>query len=171
MRRPIIGIMGPGENATQQDVQLAYQLGQQIAQQDWIVLTGGRSVGVMEAASRGAQQAGGLTIGILPGMDSSAASTAVEIVIPTGIGHGRNLINVLASQVVVACGMGSGTASEVSLALKVGKPVILLNCSPQTQAFFQSLAPLQVNNAANPEMVMGQIRSLLAQDLFYNKVE
>lgn len=171
MRRPIIGIMGPGDNATQQDEQLAYQLGQQVALQDWIVLTGGRSVGVMEAASRGAQQAGGLTIGILPGMDAAAASNAVEIAIPTGIGHGRNLINVLASQVIVACGMGSGTASEVSLALKVGKPVILLNCSVQSQAFFRSLAPLQVNIAADPETVISQIRLLLSQDLFRNKVE
>lgn len=168
MRRPTIGIMGPGELATERDQQLAYQLGQQIAQQQWIVLTGGRAVGVMEAASRGAQQAGGLTIGILPGEDASVASTAVEIVIPTGIGHGRNLINVLASQVVVACGMGSGTASEVALALKVGKPVILLNCSAQSQAFFQALAPQQVNIAIDTTSVIEQIQQLLQQELPIN---
>ncbi len=164
MRRPVIGIMGPGENATEQDQQLAYQLGQQVAQQNWVVLTGGRSVGVMEAASRGAQAAGGLTIGILPGTDASAASTAVEIVIPTGIGYGRNLVNVLASQIVVACGMGCGTASELALALKMEKPVILLNCNAQSQAFFQSLAPTYVTVAADPSAVIQKIQELLQQE-------
>lgn len=59
--------MGAGDRATPQDLEIAYALGQKIAEQGWILLTGGRAVGVMDAASRGAKQANGLTIGILPG--------------------------------------------------------------------------------------------------------
>lgn len=156
----IIGVMGPGEQATDLDRQAAFQLGMLIAQQGWLLLTGGRNVGVMEAASRGAKQANGLTIGILPTLDAASASDAIDIVIPTGMGNARNVINILASHVVVACGMGSGTASEVALALKAGKPVILLNSSPTHQAFFQSLS-CEVMIADNVEMVIEQVRKCL----------
>ena len=67
MRKIIIGVMGRGENATANDLQNAYILGQLIAKQGWVLLTGGRNVGVMDAVSKGAKSADGLTIGILPG--------------------------------------------------------------------------------------------------------
>ncbi|MCW6038203.1 hypothetical protein K4A83_18275 [Spirulina subsalsa FACHB-351] len=66
MPKIMIGVMGPGEKARPQDVALAYQLGAAIAQSGWILLTGGRNVGVMEAANQGAKSAKGFTIGILP---------------------------------------------------------------------------------------------------------
>ncbi|NJO77288.1 MAG: TIGR00725 family protein [Cyanobacteria bacterium RM1_2_2] len=156
----IIGVMGPGEQATDLDRQIAYQLGTLIAQQGWLLLTGGRNVGVMDAASRGAKQANGLTIGILPTPDAVDVSDAIDIVIPTGMGNARNVINILASHVIVACGMGSGTASEVALALKTGKPVVLLNASPTSQAFFQSLSG-DVRVAQNVEAAIEQAQTLL----------
>ncbi len=135
----IIGIMGPGKNALPIDLENAYLLGQLIAKEGWILLTGGRKAGVMEAASQGAKASGGMTIGILPGNDYEGVSEAIDIAIITDMGNARNNINVLSSQVVVACGMGIGTASEIALALKANKPVILLNNQPESYQFFQSL--------------------------------
>lgn len=156
----IVGVMGPGEQATDLDRQIAYELGSRIAQQGWLLLTGGRTVGVMDAASRGAKQANGLTIGILPTSDLTGVSAAIDIGIPTGMGNARNAINILASHVVVACGMSSGTASEVALALKSGKPVILLNTSPISQAFFQELSS-EVAIADSAEMAIEQAKKWL----------
>lgn len=152
--------MGLGEQATDLDRQIAYKLGALIAQQGWVLLTGGRAVGVMDAASRGAKQANGLTIGILPTPDATGVSDAIDIIIPTGMGNARNVINVLTSHVVIACSMGSGTASEIALALKARKPVILLNVSPTSQAFFQALSN-EVLTAPNAEVAIEQAKQLL----------
>ncbi len=57
-RKKIIGVMGPGDLATETDIKNAYELGKLIAQEDWILLTGGRNVGVMDAANKGSQEAG-----------------------------------------------------------------------------------------------------------------
>ncbi|BAZ44547.1 putative P450 cytochrome [Chondrocystis sp. NIES-4102] len=140
----IIGVMGAGNSATPEDLELGYQLGQAIAQEGWVLLTGGRKVGVMDAASRGAKTKQGLVIGILPGHNKVGMSQAVDIPIITDLGNGRNNINVLSAKVVIACGMGLGTASEVALALKNQKPVILLNQNELTKQFFASLAPQQL---------------------------
>ncbi|MGV0105294.1 P450 cytochrome [Nostoc sp. DSM 114160] len=129
MRRIIIGVMGRGENATANDLQNAYILGQLIAKQGWILLTGGRNVGVMDAVSKGAKSADGLTIGILPGKNQDGISSWVDIAIFTDMGNSRNNINVLSSDLVIACGIGAGTASEIALALKANKQVILLTKS------------------------------------------
>ncbi len=71
MKKIIIGVMGPGEQATATDLQNAYELGKLIAQQGWVLLTGGRNVGVMDAANQGAKSANGLTVGILPGNNTN----------------------------------------------------------------------------------------------------
>jgi hypothetical protein len=140
----IIGVMGAGNLATPKDLELAFQLGQLIAEKGWILLTGGREVGVMDAASRGAKAGGGLVVGILPSHDTAGMSSVVDIPIVTDLGNGRNNINVLSSKVVIACGMGLGTASEVVLALKNQKPVILLNQNELTKQFFASFSSDQL---------------------------
>lgn len=152
MRKTIIGVMGPGDGATTQDLALAKELGRLIAERGWVLLTGGRSAGVMEAASKGAKEAGGMTIGILPFKDFDAAKTSafVDIPIMTGMGEARNAINVLSSQVVLVCGLGSGTASEVALALKANRPVVLVAPTQQTIDFFRSLGdPFRVAEVAS----------------------
>jgi uncharacterized protein (TIGR00725 family) len=136
MRRPVIGIMGAAE-PTPASVAAAGELGRLVAERGWIVLTGGRDVGIMAAASSGAKQIpGSITLGILPGA-SEGAGPDIDISVFTGMGEARNVINVLTSDVVVACGVeGPGTISEVALALKAGKPVILLGAPVAARELF-----------------------------------
>jgi len=115
----------------------------------------------MEAASKGARQAGGLTVGILPGADKRGASESVDIPIVTDMGSARNNINVLSSDVVIACGMGPGTASEIALAIKARRKVILLNDSSESKDFFRSLSGETVVVAETPRQVMEAVKKLL----------
>jgi uncharacterized protein (TIGR00725 family) len=83
--------------------------------------------GVMEAVCRGAKSKGGLTVGILPGQDSSMANPWVDIPVVTGIGEARNVTVVKSAQAVIAIGGSYGTLSEIAYALKSSIPVIGLN--------------------------------------------
>lgn len=150
--------MGPGENATPEDNEIAFELGRAIAKEGWVVLTGGRSFGVMDAVMKGARDRGGLTIGILPDSNEQNASENAEIRIVTGMGSGRNYISVLSSRVVVVLGMAAGTASEVALAIKSNKKVILLNQDEITIRFFKNIGTYRVLVAKNVEEVINQIR-------------
>jgi uncharacterized protein (TIGR00725 family) len=142
--KTIIGVMGPGENASPDENVMAYELGKEIARQGWVTLTGGRSFGIMDAALKGASEAGGLTIGILPGDSDGNSSDHAQIKIVTSMGSGRNYISVLSSHLIVVLGMASGTASEVSLALKSRKKIILLNQDEITIRFFKNLGTYNV---------------------------
>lgn len=149
--RFIVGVMGPAK-AKKKDLENARVLGELIARRGWVVLTGGRDVGVMDAACEGARRVGGsLTIGILP-TAKDKISRHVDIPIITEMGSGRNNINVLTSHVIVVCGLtGSGTVSEVALAVKAGKPVVLVEASPADVAFFRKLGKRLVVAADSPE--------------------
>ena len=147
MARTLVGVMGPGDDALARDCQNAYELGRAIAQNSWVLVTGGRGVGVMDAASRGAREAGGLTVGILPSSDVTGASSFVDIPIVTGVGQARNNINVLSCRLIFACGIGAGTASEISLALKAGRHAILVEPGDETVAFFRALDPARLHVA------------------------
>ncbi len=159
--RFVVGVMGPA-NAKKKDLDNARALGELIARRGWVVLTGGRDVGVMDAACEGAKRVGGsLTIGVLP-TAKDRVSRHVDVPIITEMGSGRNNINVLTSHVVVACGLsGSGTVSEVALAVKAGKPVILVEASPADVAFFRRLGKRLVVAASSPEeaidLIMKQV--------------
>src|SRR5262245_3030037 len=99
----------------------------------------------MEAVNRGAKDAdrNALTIGVLPDSDKKRLSDCVDVGIVTGMGSARNNINILSSDVVIACGHGgSGTASEIALALKSEKQVILLNERPESGRFFATIAAI-----------------------------
>jgi uncharacterized protein (TIGR00725 family) len=157
----IVGVMGPGEGATERDRENAYQLGRAIAQEGWALITGGRNQGVMDSASRGAKEAGGLTIGVLPSADRDGMSPFVDVPIVTGMGEARNNINVLTSDVVFACGMGAGTASEVALAAKGRRHIILLDVGDQAARFFVELDPNRVHVATDVENAVGTARHLL----------
>lgn len=162
MHKILIGVMGPGESAEPRVEQVAYELGKGIAQQGWGLLTGGRNRGVMDAASRGAKSAGGLTVGILPTSEASFISEAVDIPILTDMGNARNNINVLSSQVVIACGIGAGTVSEIALAIKAHKPLILIEVEPATQLFFQKLSGIPVLWAPEAAIAINMTREILA---------
>lgn len=111
-----------------QTTRLAEEVGRQLAEAGAAVLTGGGG-GVMGAASRGAQEAGGQTIGILPGTDRGATppNAWVDTALFTGLGQARNLVLVLSADAVVAIGGSWGTLSEIALAAKHGRPVVLLD--------------------------------------------
>lgn len=125
--RTVIGVMGTGENGDTAALALARDLGAAIAAEGWVLLNGGRASGVMDASAAGARSRGGLVIGVLPDEGVAAASRHLDVAIRTGMGDGRNWINVLSSDVVVALRGGAGTLSEVALALKAGRTVVALD--------------------------------------------
>ena len=154
--------MGPGNGASEKECGEAYELGRLVAQEGWTVLSGGLAVGIMDAVSRGAREAGGLTIGILPMDKCDGMSPAVDIPIVTGMGSARNNINVLSSDLVITCGMSAGTASEAALAIKAEKPLIFLSDDEDGQSFFQKLGGKKVHRAKTPEQAIGMAKKILA---------
>ena len=154
----IVGVMGGGR-ASATDIQSAYQRGALIAKQGWILLNGGRNAGIMEASAKGAQDHGGLTVGILPDDTAQQASQYIQIPILTGMRDARNCINVLSSHVVVACPGGAGTISEIALALKNNKQVILMNFD--TGIIFDSYRSSGLLlSVETPDEVVDMIKSL-----------
>ena len=123
-----IAVIGAGD-CSQEIYNLAKELGHMIAQREWILICGGLG-GVMEGAAKGCYKAGGMTVGILPGEERDSANPFIHLAIPTGLGEGRNLLVVKASDVVLSIAGGYGTLSEIGLALKTGKPVIGLKTWP-----------------------------------------
>jgi uncharacterized protein (TIGR00725 family) len=101
-------------------------VGRLVAARGAVVVCGGLG-GAMESACRGAKQAGGLTVGLLPGSDRSEANAYVDVALPTGLGEARNALIVRAADALVAIGGAWGTLSEIALALRAGKPVIGLD--------------------------------------------
>jgi uncharacterized protein (TIGR00725 family) len=160
MRRFVVGVMGPGDDATLEAEQSAELLGELIAREGWVLLTGGRDAGVMRAAGRGAKKvAGSFVVGILPN-ETAPADPLLDLAIVTNMNEARNAINVLSSDVVVACGGGSGTASEIALALKSGKSVILLKSSDAASTFFRELAAERVFMARSPHEAIDRIHAV-----------
>ena len=128
MPENIIGVFGAGNIAqTDDEWQAAFTVGRLLAQKGFVILTGGLD-GVMTAASMGAKEEGGITVGILPGTRSTTpANRYVDIAIYTGMGEARNAINTKSCQAAIAIGGEYGTLSEIGLALKGNCPIILLN--------------------------------------------
>lgn len=160
MRKTIIGVMG-GTAADERTAGLARELGRLIAENGWVLLSGGRRTGVMQASVTGAAEAGGLTVGVLYDDDPALAAEGLDIVIPTGLGAARNVINVLSSDVVVACRGTGGTLSEIAMALRFGRPVVLLDFDPGA-AFLDAGAPgCRWSLAATPQEAVAQVRGYL----------
>ena len=158
--RTVIGVMG-GAEATPAVAEAARRVGALIAGHGWVLLNGGRAAGVMEASARGAHEAGGLVVGVLGEDDLAHASRYVDIPLPTGLGDGRNFVNVTASRVVIALPGGAGTLSEVALALKQGKTVVtlLLEVGPAFDAY---AARGQLLRAESPEAAIALVERTLA---------
>jgi uncharacterized protein (TIGR00725 family) len=117
-----VAVVGPGD-ASPAELAVSEELGAALASAGAVVVCGGLG-GVMEAACRGAKSRRGLTVGLLPGLDRSAANGWVDVAIPTGMGELRNGLIVRAADAIVAVGGGAGTLSEIAFALKAGRPVI-----------------------------------------------
>lgn len=121
-RKPVIAVIGAGKCSKKlQD--MAAVIGRYIAEHDGVIVCGGMG-GIMEGVSRGAKEAGGVTIGILPTQDKEDANEFIDYVIPTGFGEARNVMVIRASDAVVALPGKYGTLSEMAFALKDGKPLV-----------------------------------------------
>ena len=125
MKKRIIAVIGSGQTSAR-EAKLAEEVGRELARNDVILVCGGLG-GVMEAACRGAQSEGGVTVGILPGENRRAANPSVQIPIVTGMGYARNVAVVKSAQAVIAIGGSFGTLSEIGHALQSGIPVVGLN--------------------------------------------
>ncbi len=121
----IISVIGAGA-CSEKIYEIAENVGRLIARENAVLVTGGLG-GVMEAASKGAKEAGGITVGILPGFSKDEANKFVGIPITTGLSHARNTIVVRSADAVIAVSGEYGTLSEIAIALKLGKPVIGIN--------------------------------------------
>lgn len=119
-----VAVVGPGD-ADERCLQLAESVGAALADAGTVVLTGGLG-GVMLAASRGAAGRGGTVIGLLPGTDRSTANPYVTFALPTGLGQLRNGLIVQAGDALIGVGSSWGTVNEISLALRIGRPVAWL---------------------------------------------
>ena len=131
MAMKMIGVIGAG-SCNNEVYELAREVGVGIAKMGTILVCGGLG-GVMEGACRGACEAGGQTVGILPGPDRTNANPHVTIPIVTDLGHARNILIVRSSDLLIAISGGYGTLSEISIALKLGKPVIGLSTWPNME--------------------------------------
>jgi uncharacterized protein (TIGR00725 family) len=121
----IIAVIGDS-SCSPEEAKLAETVGELLAQRGVTVICGGLG-GVMEAVCRGAKSKGGLTVGILPGQDSSTANPWVDVPVVTGIGEARNVAVVKSAQSVITIGGSYGTLSEIAYALKSRITVIGLN--------------------------------------------
>lgn len=124
MPTELIGVVGSGgEDEDAELKRIAEDIGRLVAESGHALVCGGLG-GVMRDSAKGSKEAGGLTIGILPGSDPSAANPYIDVAIATGMGEMRNALIVRAARGIIAVGGGAGTLSEIALALKTGKPVV-----------------------------------------------
>jgi uncharacterized protein (TIGR00725 family) len=161
----VIGAGGALDGATET---MCAALGELAVDAGFRIATGGLG-GVMEAVSRGAHRSAsyreGDVVGILPTYDRQSANSAVDIVIPTGLGIARNVVLVSSADVVVAVGGGSGTLSEIAVAWQLGKPIVALAAVPGWAADLADRAiddrrADRIASAATPAEAISLARSL-----------
>ncbi|HVH64531.1 MAG TPA: TIGR00725 family protein [Candidatus Acidoferrum sp.] len=121
-RRRLVAVCGESDPQTSL-ADVAFDVGRGVAERGAVLICGGMS-GVMEHAARGARDAGGLTVGLLPTADPQDANPYIDVAIATGLGHARNAILARTADGVIAIGGGLGTLSEIALALRNLRPII-----------------------------------------------
>ncbi len=149
---PYVSVVGSGA-ASRELYEKASEVGRLVAERGGTIVCGGRS-GVMEAVARGATEAGGTAIGILPDEDRKGANAFLSFSIATGTGHARNLAVVCSGDVVIAISGEYGTLSEIGLARKVGRPVVALESWDLGE---------HVSVAATPEEAVGTAFGLIEE--------
>jgi len=122
----IVAVIGPGDGATPKNIADAYCVGSLLANAGVTIINGGGN-GVMAAVSQGASENGGISIGLLPGLDSAKANPYLTIAIPTGLGEIRNALIVRAADAVICIGGSWGTLSEIGFSVRTEVPLIILN--------------------------------------------
>ncbi|MFC2171454.1 TIGR00725 family protein [Acidobacteriota bacterium] len=147
---PVIGVIGAASGSPKNNED-AFQIGSLIARKGWTLVTGGLS-GVMHYASRGASSEGGIIVGILPHADRTGMSPYVTIPIVTNMGHARNVIIAHTADALIAVGGEYGTVSEMSIGLKLGKPVVAIDPPAKLKGLI---------SAESPEEAIGIVMSRL----------
>ena len=151
-----VSVVGSG-SASREEKAAAREVGRLLAEDGYTLVCGGRG-GVMEAACRGAHEAGGLTIGILPGSTRERRNPYVDIPVVTGLGDARNIIVAMTGHAVIAVGGSLGTLTEVAFALKHNIPVIGIDTWVLEVA---RLPGMNVFEVKTPAEAMEKIRELL----------
>jgi len=123
-RRVQIAVAGGGR-CNRRTERLAYAVGAAVAAAGAVLVCGGLG-GVMEAAARGAAEGGGTVVGLVPSYDPARANRHLAIVIPTGMGHARNVLVAASGDVLIALPGEHGTLAEIALARAIGRPVVAL---------------------------------------------
>ena len=123
--RSVVGVIGSGRPVAPDQLQLAYDVGMYVAQRGAALVCGGLC-GIMEAASRGAAENGGIVIGLLPSTVKGDANPFVTVAVPTGLGVARNALVVHTADVLIAFPGAFGTLSEMAMALDSQKSVVAL---------------------------------------------
>lgn len=167
-RRSTVSVVGGAVGAPEL-LEEAERIGRGLVDAGFRLATGGRG-GVMEAASRGARSSAiwsdGSVVGVLPSLDPSEANPFVDIVVPTGLNHARNVVLVAMADVVVAIGGGCGTLSEIALACKHGKPVVALTLGDGWAArlagqVLDDQRPSYIRGAGTAAGVVAAVREIL----------
>ncbi len=155
--RVYVAVCGAGEPSAE-EAAWAEEIGRGVARAGAVLVCGGLG-GVMDAAARGAESAGGTSVGLLPGSRRAGASSHLTVAIATGLGEARNALVVRAADVVIAVGGGFGTLSEIALALKTGVPVVGLSTWELSKQDRDVPAVVRV---ANPEEAVAVAMGLAA---------
>jgi uncharacterized protein (TIGR00725 family) len=141
-----IAVVG-GARCSEKEYRIAYDAGKEIACHQAVLICGGGS-GVMEAAAKGVAEAGGCSIGILPGDENIHGNRFLSYTVATGLGEARNAVIARTADLMIAVGGEYGTLSEIALALKMGKPVIVINSWQLNPPDGLGLVPLRADTAA-----------------------
>ena len=164
-RRQILVIGHNTNGCTPQHADAAYEVGAAIAGSNSVLITGGMG-GVMEAASRGASEAGGLSVGILPQDDASFANPYCDVVIPTGMGLTRDFLNALSADGIIVIGGGSGTLSEVCAAYMHKKPMVAIrdmggSVAPYVDGYVDHRKNVRIEGADTPQEAVSAILRMI----------
>jgi uncharacterized protein (TIGR00725 family) len=139
--RTIVGVIG-SSNPSREGYATALEVGRLIALKGWVLVCGGLG-GVMEAASRGCDEAGGTVVGILPGPERDQANPFVTLPLPTNMGYARNILIAHCAQALIGVEGEYGTLSEMAVALKLGRPVIALKPKYPIEGLRQAATPAE----------------------------
>ena len=145
-RKPVIAIIGAGE-CSGELYDMAADIGRYIAENGGVVLCGGLG-GIMEGAARGAKEAGGTTIGIIPSENKADANKFIDYVIPSGFGQARNVLIVRSADAIVALPGKFGTLSEMAFALVSGKPIVSVQAWKLGEEILQVDDPIEAARIA-----------------------
>lgn len=145
-RKPVIAVVGANK-CSKKLRDMAAEVGRYVAENGGVIVCGGLG-GIMEGAARGAREANGVTIGIIPSSDPNDANEYIDFVIPSGMGEARNMLVVRTADVVVAFPGKYGTLSEMALTLQAGKPLISVQAWNLGDDVIQAESPIDAARKA-----------------------